>query len=554
MDKVKSKSSTEEKTKKSEEKSEKKENNGVKYAEIFTNLAGNLGGKLIDFFTSWKGGKSEKENSELKESIELQNKRLKEMEELFKKMNEDKSKESQSLLEGNKEWNEVKNKVLDSLFKNLETNVLETILTNFLKTLEEDILIELDKILDEKHKSNSIIQEKYNTIFNDIKGDIKEIKTFNFMLVGFTGAGKSCLTNAILNYNQAEEGHSIKPKTDEIKQFSNPDSEPGITIYDTIGVESTNMERGLTKIKEKVEEKFNENLENPDKSLHGILYCINNGSSSNRIEQGEIKFILELNKLYGENDILIIVFTQSINSETENKKKELLEALKNDRIEIVEVLAKDQKVKLGKKEIIMEAYGIDELKKVMKDKCKNKLVKCNLKQIVKKKIIKKYEENINEKEEEIEKKIKLNEFEKTLSEECNYIVKTLIGNLKLDFSALDSIISKYNKTDKMDEIKNKLLEENTNHFFNELFLEFNEINEKYGRKLSNFSMSEINKKFDSYFKSNIISYISKKYFEKASSIILEKCKVYFGDIISKNIKDEDIDNLINTNMSNILKT
>ena len=476
------------------------------------------------------------------------------MEELFKKMNEDKSKESQSLIDGNKEWNEVKNRVLDSLFQNLDPNILETILTNYLKTLGEDILIELDKILDEKHKSNSIIQEKYNLIFNDIKGDIKEIKTFNFMLVGYTGSGKSCLTNAILNSNQADESKGIKPKTDVIKQFSNPDLEPGITIYDTIGIESSNEERGLSKIKEKVEEKFIENLENPEKSLHGILYCINNGSSSNRIEEGEIKFILELNKLYGENDILIIVFTQSVNNDTENRKKQLLEALKNDRIEIVEVLAKDAILKAGKKEIVVDAFGIDDLKKVMKDKCKNKLVKCNLKQIVKKKIIKKYEENINEKEEEIAKKIKSNEFEKTLSEECNYIVKALVGNLKLDFSSLDSIISKYNNKDKMNEIKNKLLEQNTNYFFNGLFLEFNEINEKYGRKLSNFSMSEINKKFDNYFISNIIGYINKKYFEKVSSIILEKLKAFFGEIISKNIKDEEIDNIVNTNMSNILKT
>ena len=52
MDKTKSKSN-EEKTKKSEEKekSENKNNNGVKYAEIFSNLAGTLGGKIIDLFS-----------------------------------------------------------------------------------------------------------------------------------------------------------------------------------------------------------------------------------------------------------------------------------------------------------------------------------------------------------------------------------------------------------------------------------------------------------------------------------------------------------------------
>ena len=469
-------------------------------------------------------------------------------------MSEEKSKENQSIIDGAKEWNEVKNKVLESLFKKVDLISIKKTLENYLKSLEEDILAELDKILDEKFKSNSIIQEKYNSIYNNIKGDIKEIKTFNFMLVGFTGAGKSCLTNALLNCSKAEEGHSIKPKTDDIKQFSNPESEPGITIYDTIGIESTNIERGLIKIKEKVEQTFNENLENPDKSLHGILYCINNGSSANRIEDGEIQFITELNKLYGESDILIIVFTQSINNDTDNKKKELMEALKNDRIEIIPVLAKDQAIKLGKKEIICEAYGIDDLKKVMKDKCKNKLVKCNLKQIVKKKIVKYFEENINENFENIKKNIKSNVFENTLNEECNIILKNLIGNLNIDFSSMDEIISNYNSKEKMDEIKNKLLEQNSGYFGNELFEEFNAINEKYGNKLSNFNIREINKKFSEYFTSNIIGLINKIYFEVASTLILEKCKKFLGEIISKNIKDEEIDNLIQTNMSNILKT
>ena len=186
-----------------------------------------------------------------------------------------------------------------------------------------------------------------------------------------------------------------------------------------------------------------------------------------------------------------------------------MEALKNDRIEIIPVLAKDQPIKLGKKEIICEAYGIDDLKKVMKDKCKNKLVKCNLKQIVKKKIVKYFEENINENFENIKKNIKSNVFENTLNEECNIILKNLIGNLNIDFSSMDEIISNYNSKEKMDEIKNKLLEQNSGYFGNELFEEFNAINEKYGNKLSNFNIREINKKFSEYFTSNIIGLINK---------------------------------------------
>ena len=471
-------------------------------------------------------------------------------------MNEEKNKDNQLKNNGMKEWNKVKDNIIISMFNNLDKNSTKKIMNEYLKSLDNEIILVLDKILselNEKLKNNSLIQEKCDSIYKTIKDDIKEIKTFNFMLVGFTGVGKSCLANAILGFDNIKEGNGIKPETSEFKQFSNSEKEPGISIYDTIGIESTNLERGLTEIKKKVEGCFIENLENPDKSLHGILYCINNGSTVTRIEDGEIKFILELNKLYGESDILIIVFTQSMNNKTEDKIKQLRESLKNDKIEIVEVLAKDETIKTKKSEIVVEAFGIDELKNIMKKKCENKLVKCNLKQIVKKKIKKKYEENINGNYEQIKKMLKSNKYEKTLSEECDMIIQKLIGNLNFNFEGLDEIMSKYNNKEKLDEIKNKLYEQNKVNFNNELFEEFNAINEKYGNQLSNFSNREIHKKFDDYFASNIIGYINQLYFGSVCSRLLEKFKEYFSEIISASIKDEEIDKLVKSNMNNILK-
>ena len=292
------------------------------------------------------------------------------------------------------EWNKIKENIMVSIFNNIDKNSIKKIMNEYLKSLDNKIIIALDKILNDlnnKLKNNSLIQEKCDSIYKTIKDDIKEIKTFNFMLVGFTGAGKSCLANAILGFDKAIEGDSFWPEASEFKRLSNPDKEPGISIYDTIGIESTNLERGLKEIKNYINEEFDENFENLGKSLHGILYCMNNAPYMTRFEEGEIKFILELNKLYGENDKLIIVFTQSLNAHTEAKIEHLRQLLQNDKIEIVAVLAKDQKMKIMKKEYIINASGIDELKRVMKKKCENKLVKYNLKQIVKKKIKKKYE-------------------------------------------------------------------------------------------------------------------------------------------------------------------
>ena len=84
-------------------------------------------------------------------------------------------------------------------------------------------------------------------------------------------------------------------------------------------------------------------MENPEKSLHGILYCINNGRFARRIEKEEIDFILELNWLYGKNDILIIVFTQSINPETEVRIKQLHQGLNIDKLKLLKYLLKKWK-------------------------------------------------------------------------------------------------------------------------------------------------------------------------------------------------------------------
>ena len=546
---------------KSKEKSEdedkdKKIDNRLKAAEIGTNFVGKTINKIIDFFIKkeeFKNREPSSKEKDLQESNEYLKKRIEKLEEYFEKLSEKKTQDSQSIIEANKEWNETKNKIIESMFVDLDLSSIEKkFIKEEIQTLGKELIIELDKILNVDLMNNSLIQEKHDSLYKEIKGDIKQVKSYNFMLIGFTGVGKSCLTNAILNKNVAEEGKSINPQTDKITQFEN-ESEPGITIYDTIGIESTNIERGLSQIKEKVEKTFVENLDNPEKSLHGILYCINNGTSANKIEKGEIEFILELNRLYGENDIIIIVFTQSLNSNTEEKKRQLKEALNNDKIEILEVLAKDYTLKTKFFENTIPAFGIKELKEAMIKKSENKLVKCNLKQIIKKKIKDKFEKIIEEDYDKLEEKIKTKEFEKTLKDESDFIVKKLVGKLELNFEKLDDVISKYISKEKMDEIKKELLKEKKSDFFDELYEKFNEINEKYGKILTNFSNMEITKKFDEYFKKNIFKYIINLYFEKASLVIIKKCKDFFADIISKNVSDEDVDDLIKSNLNNVLK-
>ena len=149
--------------------------------------------------------------------------------------------------------------------------------------------------------------------------------------------------------------------------------------------------------------------------------------------------------------------------------------------------------------------------------------------------------------------LKSNKFEKSLNEECNMIIQKLIGNLIFNFENLDEIMSKYNNKEKLDEIKNKLYEQNKENFNNKLLEEFDVINEKYGNQLSNFSNREIYKKFNDYFASHMIGFINQLYFGSVCSRLLEKFKEFFGEVISTNIKDEEIDKLVKINMKNILQ-
>ena len=493
----------------------------------------------------------------LNERLQNMEKRNKELEELLKNKDKEDEDKKTKVLKGMKEWNNKKTKLIEELLNNIDCNLIKKILENKdLKPIkEEDIENELSKIINENLKDNPIIVQKYSSIFQSIKNNIKEIQTLNFMMAGYTGAGKSSLTNAILKINDAKEGHNIDPETDAIKQYSNENEVPGITIYDTIGVEDTNVDRNLLKIKKEIKVKFEEYLKDPKKSLHGIIYCIKNGISDNRILDGEINFIKELNKLYGDGDILIIAFTQSTNTKkkTEDRKKQLREKLNNDNIEMINVLVKNCNLEVGDQIIEVKAFGLDKLIDAMKNKCKNQLVKYNIKQIAKEKIKEKYLSDTNIKSEEILQKLEKYEFENTFNEECKYILKYLIGDLNLNFENLDNIISiKIEESKKY--VKNKILEENKSNWNLKLLQEFKILDTYYDKQLDDPSITnDLMTKFNDYFKTKIEEYIYKNIFRNASILFTEKIKNKFTGIICENIKDEEIEDLVNSNIDTILK-
>ena len=495
---------------------------------------------------------------ELTEKLRQYEEKLKELDEWKKNREKEEENKKSNIKKGNTEWKERKDKLIDEFLKEIDFIAIKKILEGnelmFIK--EEDIENELSRIINQNIKDNPIIKEKFKSIFDKVKNNIEEVKTLNLMMAGISGAGKSSLTNAILHINDAEEGHGIDAQTFEIKKYSNPEKVPGISVYDTVGVETTSQNRNIPQIKDDIKKEFEKHLKDPENSLHGILYCIKNGNSDNRIEDGEIKFIKALNKLYGEGDILIIVFTQSVKNkkDTEDRKKMLREKIDNDNIEIISLLGKDTPIEIADDQFItIKAFGMNKLIEAIGKKCEKNLVKCNIKQIAKQKIIEEYQSDIGAKSEEILKKLENFEIQNTFNEECKYIVKYLIGDLNLNFQSLDIMV-----TIKIDEskkfIKNKILEDNKGNWSLKLFQEFKKIDSKYDKQLDDSTVTEdLTEKFDEYFDTTIKKYIQKIFYKNAANIFINKIKKLFSEIICNNIQDSDIRDLVSSNVRNIMK-
>ena len=561
MDKIPEKSKD---TKKTEEKTpedpkNKKEEKKDRYVQI-----GEIGLKGFEDYLGYRNKKEENETSvklkelEIKENImkerlKLYEEKLKEMEEREKKKEKEEEDKKNKIKNGMKEWNAKEKELIEKFMKEIDFDLIKKIMenNNLDNINQHDFDYEFNRIFTEELKDNEIIREKHNSIFQSIKDNLKGIQSLNFLIAGFSGSGKSTLTNSILKFKEAEEGEDIDPKTGAIQSYSNPNVVPGIMIYDTIGVETTSVERNLPQIKKGIESTFDKYLKDPEKTLHGILYCIKNGAGDHRIEEGEIKFIKALNKIYGDGDILIIVFTQSTNQETQLRKNQLKERLNNPNIEIIEVLAKGYKFNVEGKTYEIKPKGLENLIDAMKKKSEKQLVKCNIKQIAKKSIQEKFFKEIQEKSIEVSKKIKEYDLANSFDEECKFILTNLICDLDLSYENLSHFITKVMNNSKK-EVKIKLLDEYKEKWEIKLNKAFRIINNEYDKQLDNSSIDDdLMDEFNEYFSTVIEGYIKKLFITKASLMFIAKIKIFFGGLICDDIKDEELNDIVKKNLENI---
>ena len=508
--------------------------------------------KKDDNETKLKMKELEVQESIMKERLKLQEERLKEMEEKVKKKEKDEEEKKNKVKDGMKEWNKKEKQLIEKFLNEIDFDLTKKFLENNLNIINPiDFDYEFKKIFNENLKYNEAIREKHNSIFQSIKDNLKGMQSLNFLVSGCAGTGKSALTNAILKIDEADEGDGIESQTEVIKAFSNPDEVPGIMIYDTVGVEASSQKNNFPQIKKAIEDTFDKYLQDPEKTLHGILYCIKNNQGDKRIEEGEIQFIRELNKIYSDGDILIIVFTQSTNQNSEKRKKQLKEKLNNPNIEIIEVIAKDIPFKIDGKDCVIKKRGLENLIEAMKKKCKKQLVKCNIKQIAKKSLQEKFLKDIRVKSEEITRKINEYDISNNFDEECKYILTNLICELNLSFENLSQLISKIIDNSKKD-VKTKILDEYKEIWEIKLEKAFRVINKEYDKLLDDSSIEDdLNDEFNEYFKNNVEADIKKLIIAKASLMFIEKIKTFFGGLICDDIKDEEIEDVVKKNLEHV---
>jgi len=528
---------------------------------------GTVGKIISDIWNNHDKNSIEKEK--VKKEIELEKTKF-ELELLLQKKKkeeeekiEKEKKEKERMIEGNKEWNNERDKIIDSILKNIK--YLDIIMKLFnenikdsKKNFEEKIIVIL-KNNNEQYKS--LIRKKHKLIFNDIKSKIPKVETLNYIILGQFGIGKSCLVNGLLEKELAKESSGIVSETQKFTRYENPTDVPGIALYDTIGVEPSSKNRNIKEIKELVQKTFEDNLQDPNKSLHGIIFCINSGSSCNRIEDSEINFIKELNGIYGNSNILTMAFTRALSSTSTQIKeriKELQEKLNNKEIEIIPVNSKYKLQQICDQKIPVPQFGLIELKEAMLKNSK-KIIMAHLKYSTKKVMIEYYKTSTKEIFNAIENKLNNNEFENSFIKEAENIIKKLFDETMINFSDINIDFSNLEKDitgqiESMNEkVKNILIEKYEDKGIIKLNDAFNSLNSKYDNKLNDSNSKEnFNNKFEEFCENEVTNKISKVIIGEFLKIFLNKSFEIISELISDNISEEDLEGLANTNIDNLL--
>ena len=157
---------------------------------------------------------------------------------------------------------------------------------------------------------------------NDIKS---EVQTFNVLICGQAGVGKSCFINQFLKEKVAKEGEGLSV-THEITNYIHP--KYPIRIFDTPGFEDDNT----VKMVKRTVEKFEMDMKDSKNHLHLILY-FNELKQRNflNLEIEFIKYLLQQNKR-------IIFVTNDFKNNKKSEIEKLIATMKDSLKKIINTM------------------------------------------------------------------------------------------------------------------------------------------------------------------------------------------------------------------------
>ena len=135
------------------------------------------------------------------------------------------------------------------------------------------------------------------------------------------------------------------------------------------------------------------------------------------------------------------------------------------------------------------------------------------------------------------------------------ILEKLFGVVKIDFEDIESVLSDYKEKlniKAMEALQNEHLDKGIKKLYQE-YLNHSSKNEYAFIYDASVEEDNFKTKFKEYFKKFISDEVSNTILRKASLIFLEKGINFLSEIISENVKDEEIKDIADSNLDKILK-
>ena len=262
------------------------------------------------------------------------------------------------------------NQIYDDYFEKNKSIIASEIEIKLRKLIDENISLDginvdmISKIVKEE-KYVKILREYMEDKVTNLNNENININSFNIIILGNTGVGKSTLLNTVLKGKLAETKFGDRCTMGPPKVYESEKAK-GIRIWDSRGIENGkyNLEAAFNDIKNTIESLIKEN--DPDKFIHCIWFCI----KSNRFTDEEAENLKKCYDSYIEKLPIIVVFTQSDNQKQTEKMIEIVKTkLDNERklngfnekggndIKILKVLAEDYENDFG----TVKSFGIHNL-------------------------------------------------------------------------------------------------------------------------------------------------------------------------------------------------